>query len=107
MTFPELQSCLDRLGVNLSIRLVVDAPAGAMTPEVKNALATHKPTLLALLAIGSPPVHPDWERLSRERWGPAVGDPTPGIIVDGPARGRIVIVGDPEEGAAVLGGTGP
>jgi hypothetical protein len=107
MTFPELQSCLDRLGVKLSIRLVVDAPAGAMTPEVKDALATHKPTLLALLAIGSPLVHPDWERLSRERWGPAIGDPTPGIIIDGPDRGRIVIVDDPEERAAVQGESGP
>jgi hypothetical protein len=82
MTLPELQSCLDHLGVNLSVRLVVDAPAGAMTPEVKEALATHKPTLLALLALGLPAVHPDWDRLSRERWGPAVGDPDPGIIVD-------------------------
>ena len=50
MTLPELQSCLDHLGVKLSLRLVVDAPAGVMTPEIKTALAAHKPRLLALLA---------------------------------------------------------
>jgi TubC N-terminal docking domain len=90
MTFPELQSCLERLGVKLSLRVVVDAPAGAITPELKEALATHKPALLALLVRVPPPVHPDWERLSQERWGPAIGDPTPGIIIDGPARGPML-----------------
>jgi hypothetical protein len=90
VTLPELQSCLERLGVKLSLRLVVDAPAGAMTPEVKEALATHKPSLLVLLTSGSPTVRPDWERLSKERWGPAIGDPTPGIIIDGPAEGPML-----------------
>jgi hypothetical protein len=41
---------LDRLGVKLSLRLVVDAPAGVLTEELKAALAAHKPRLLALLA---------------------------------------------------------
>ena len=45
-----------------------------------------------------------WDELALRRWGPAIGDPTPGIIIDGPARGRIVIVGDPEERDAVQGG---
>ena len=49
MTLPELRACLDRLGVRLSVRLVVDAPVGVLTPEVKAALADHKPALLALL----------------------------------------------------------
>jgi hypothetical protein len=50
MTLPELQSRLNRLGVKLSLRLVIDAPAGVITPEVKTALANYKPCLLALLA---------------------------------------------------------
>jgi hypothetical protein len=49
MTLPDLQACLDRLGVRLSLRLVVDAPAGVMTPEILAALVAHKPRLLALL----------------------------------------------------------
>jgi hypothetical protein len=102
MTLSELQSCLDRLGVKLSLQLVVGAPAGAMTPEVKHALATHKPALLAMLAVGSPPVRPDWDRLSRERWGPAVDDSAPGIVIDRPARGMIAFVDDPEERAAIM-----
>ncbi len=57
MTLPELQSCLDRLGVSLSLRLVVDAPVGVMTPEVKSALLAHKPALLALL-VATPPAPP-------------------------------------------------
>jgi hypothetical protein len=98
MTLPELQTCLERLGVKLSLRLVVDAPAGVMTPEVKHALATHKPALLAMLAVGSPPVRPDWDRLSRERWGPAVGDSAPGIVIDRPARGLTALVDDLKNG---------
>jgi hypothetical protein len=50
MNLPELQSCLDRLGVKLSLRLVVDAPTGALTPEIKSALVNHKPDLLSRLA---------------------------------------------------------
>jgi hypothetical protein len=50
MNLPELQSCLDHLGVKLSFRLVVDAPVGVMTPQLISALATHKPALLAGLA---------------------------------------------------------
>jgi hypothetical protein len=44
---------MDRLGIRLAIRgdrLVVDAPAGVMTPELRDALAIHKPALLRLLA---------------------------------------------------------
>ncbi len=50
MTLPELQSCLDSLGVKLSLRLVIDAPAGVLTSEVVNSLKAHKPHLMAMLA---------------------------------------------------------
>jgi hypothetical protein len=74
---------LDRLGVRLSLRLVVDAPAGVMTHEVIDALATHKPALLVLLARvddrtepGPPPADRRWRAAVarwpvdwRERWG--------------------------------------
>ncbi len=32
----------------------------------------------------------DWAELAEVRWGPAIGDPTPGIDVDGPTR-RVVL----------------
>ena len=81
MTLPDLQAGLDRLGVVLSARgdrLVIDAPAGALTPEIKAALATHKPALLARLA--DPPWSPrrppavveeigGWPIPWRQRWG--------------------------------------
>ena len=59
MTLTELHALLERLGVELSAsgeRLHYKAPAGALTPEVKAALATHKPALLARLA--DPPWSP-------------------------------------------------
>jgi hypothetical protein len=31
-----------------------------------------------------------WEELSRLRWGPAVGDPTPGIVIDVPDRQKLM-----------------
>jgi hypothetical protein len=34
------------------------------------------------------PLRSTWDELALRRWGPAVGDSTSGIIVDGPARGR-------------------
>jgi hypothetical protein len=33
-----------------------------------------------------------WDELVLRRWGPAVGDPAPGINVDRPACGRILAV---------------
>lgn len=76
MTLPELTEALDALGVRLSVRLVVDAPRGVLTPEIRDALAVHKPLLLLRLSREA-----QWETLCHERWGPAIGDPTPGIIV--------------------------
>jgi hypothetical protein len=58
MTLPELQSCLDSVGVVVTARgdrLVVDAPAGALTPALKSELLAHKPALLGLLAGAPPP----------------------------------------------------
>jgi hypothetical protein len=78
---------LEQLGVELSLRLVVDAPGGTLTPEIKAALGTHKNTLLALLAGVEPGPHllrtvpalppwpprpdelADWPIPWRERWG--------------------------------------
>jgi hypothetical protein len=76
MTVPELSEALDTLGVVLSARLVVDAPAGVLTPVLRSALSARKAILLQ--AIVREMV---WAELSTQRWGPAVGDPTPGIII--------------------------
>jgi hypothetical protein len=41
--------------------------------------------------------------LAARRWGPAIGDPTPGIIIDRPDRGRMLAAADdPEERAAIM-----
>src|SRR4051794_16363278 len=80
MTLPDLRACLDRLGVNLSVRegrLHYQAQPGAMPPEVKAALATHKAALLARLSgVESPAPWPPrptelagWPIPWRERWG--------------------------------------
>jgi hypothetical protein len=63
MTLPELQACLDRLGVRVSAcedRLHYQAPKGVLTQEIKAALACHKTALLALLA-GPPEAAPEPE----------------------------------------------
>src|SRR6516165_3448036 len=69
MTLPEVIAALDDRGVKLSLRLVVDAPRGAMTDELRRALAEHKPSLLARLGRAA-----QWEYLSTLRWGPALSD---------------------------------
>ena len=46
-----------------------------------------------------------WDELASRRWGPAIGDPTPGIIIDGPARGTILAAGNGP--AAIHGESGP
>jgi TubC N-terminal docking domain len=79
MTLPELVEALEAGGVKLSLRLVVDSPRGVMTDQIKTALAAHKPTLLARLGRDA-----QWEQLAAQRWGPALNDPTPGIIIDRP-----------------------
>jgi TubC N-terminal docking domain len=66
MTLPDLVNALEAKGVRLSLRLVVDAPRGVMTDQIKTALAAHKPTLLARLGRDA-----QWEHLAAQRWGPA------------------------------------
>src|SRR5512135_3734268 len=85
MTLPELTTALDDLGVRLSARLMVDAPRGALTPELRDALDAHKALLLQRVVREMV-----WAELSTWRWGPAAADPTPGIILDQPDRGRML-----------------
>jgi hypothetical protein len=62
MTLVELHALLGRLGVELTARgdrLHYKAPAGVMTPEIRDALTAHKPRLLALLAGVNDQVRPD------------------------------------------------
>lgn len=83
MTLPDLLATLDAQGVCLSARLVVDAPSGALTPELRDALAAHKALLLERLVREMV-----WAERSTWRWGPATGDPTPGIVIDRPDPAR-------------------
>jgi hypothetical protein len=85
MTLPDLISALDAQGVRLSAHLMVDAPRGALTPELRDALAAHKALLLGRVVQELV-----WAELSTWRWGPAKGDPTPGIVIDRPDRGRML-----------------
>jgi hypothetical protein len=41
------------------------------------------------------------EELTSQRWGPALGDPAPGIVIDRPSGQPVVIVDDPEERTAI------
>jgi hypothetical protein len=43
-----------------------------------------------------------WEELAARRWGPAIGDPTPGIVINRPARMPTAFTDDPEERAAIF-----
>jgi hypothetical protein len=74
MTLADLLEALASLGVSLSARLVVDAPRGELTPELRSALEAHKALLLQQVVREMV-----WAELSTWRWGPAVGDPTAGI----------------------------
>lgn len=72
MTLHDLMHALDARGVKLSLRLVVDAPRGAVTDDLRTALDAHKPHLLARLGRDA-----QWEILAAQRWGPALNDPPP------------------------------
>jgi hypothetical protein len=79
MTLPELQARLDRLGVQLTLRLVVDAPAGVLTAEIKTSLAAHKPRLLAMLAGADDQVKPQPQpAVAKTLTVPATPTPPPG-----------------------------
>jgi hypothetical protein len=79
----DLPALLDRLasaGVTLAPAVDISGPDEALTPDLLEAIRRHKPFLLHRLARGA-----SWEELRSWRWGPAVGDPTPGI--DSPGAG--------------------
>jgi hypothetical protein len=77
VTPTELETLLREQGVNLSLRLVLKGPRSVLTSDVVNALAALKTDLLVHLAREA-----QWAELAPRRWGPAVGDPEPGIVVD-------------------------
>ena len=70
MTASSLLSRLHELGVEVKVsgddRLIIDAPKGAVTPELRSALASHKPELLQILkaeqtaglAVAAKPIEP-------------------------------------------------
>jgi hypothetical protein len=58
-----------------------DAFRGALRAEHREALQAHRTALLVHLARRE-----QWAELSSWRWGPAVGDPTPGIIIPHPTE---------------------
>ena len=53
MTFHDLTRVLEARGVRLSARLVVDAPAGALTADIRAALPVHKILLLRWTVLGT------------------------------------------------------
>jgi hypothetical protein len=70
MTVPELLATLRRAGIEVSVRedrLRIEAPRGAVTPEIHRALVDHKPELIAALSV--PRRSPTWppESLDAER----------------------------------------
>jgi hypothetical protein len=80
VSFPELVESLRLHDVRLGLYLDVDMPGDA-PEELVAALAEHKPNLLFALAREA-----QWRALSAQRWGPAVDDPTPGLVVGEPRR---------------------
>ena len=50
MTLSELMDALDVRGIRLAVRLVVDAPSGSITPEIRRSLADHKSAIITRLA---------------------------------------------------------
>jgi hypothetical protein len=51
MTTSDLTALLAERGIRLSLRLVVDAPRGALTEEIRAALVEHKPALIHHVAF--------------------------------------------------------
>jgi hypothetical protein len=75
MTLPELKACLHFSGVTLSLRLHVDAPAGVLTPEIKAALAHHRPVLLGWLLAREPTLDPHDANLGDPSYTPWLSRP--------------------------------
>ena len=80
MTLPDLIDALDSRGVNLGLRLVVDAPSGALDSDVRAGLAEHRSALLAKLAREA-----QWVELKDQTWAKDdEGEPEDlGCVADG------------------------
>lgn len=63
MSLPELAGILAERGIKLSLRLVIDAPSGAITTDVGDALEEHKTRIMAALANER-----RWSDLKVQRW---------------------------------------
>lgn len=72
MTFDELATYLANHHINVGLKLTVDAPAGALTDEVRAALAEHKPHVVARVASAM-----QREALSSWTWGEGSASGTP------------------------------
>ena len=93
MTLAELLETLNAQDVRLSLRLVANAPDGVITTELRTALTDHKPSLLARLGREAL-----WADLRSERWGPAIDDDLPGIVIQIPGiPGRLHHISSPEQ----------
>jgi hypothetical protein len=80
MTPTDLCCLLAERDIKLSIRLVVDAPAGAVTEELRAALVEQKPALVHHLAREAL-----WAHLSTWRWGePTDEKEPPNVLADEP-----------------------
>ncbi len=69
MTAASLLAQLQGIGANLRVkgdRLLIDAPKGAITPELRQQLASRKPELMALLAQAPRQSVPDAESIHAE-----------------------------------------
>lgn len=64
MTASDLYRHLEAHGVRLGLRLQIDAPEGAITPEVKEAFVKHKPLVAARVANRL-----RWDELKTWQWG--------------------------------------
>jgi hypothetical protein len=70
---------------------VATAIAGQGFPSVHDATVEPGPTWTNLDRIlDQDPADDQWDALSALRWGPAVGDPIPGIVINIPSRERML-----------------
>jgi hypothetical protein len=77
VTLTELDAQLQARGVKLALQLIVRGRQSALTAELVSAMAAHRAALLVHVAKEA-----QWAELAPLRWGPAVGDSEPGIVVD-------------------------